>query len=134
MTRRSMIVRDYMSDKLVTVDVKTDILHAAHIMINNQISGVPVIDESGGLAGIITERDILASAIQAYYHGPRGGLVRDHMVKDPQTVGPDDSLMAVARLFINESFHRYPVVEDDRLIGVISRSDLMRALGEYYPL
>lgn len=134
MTRRSMVVRDYMSEKLVTVDAKTDILHAAHIMINNHISGVPVIDKSGDLVGIITERDILASAIQAYYHGTRGGLVRDHMIEDPQTVGPNDSLMDVARLFINERFHRYPVVEDDRLIGVISRSDLMGALGEYYPL
>ena len=134
MTRRSMNVRDYMSDELITLDADTDILHAAHTLITNQISGAPVVDAEGRLQGILTERDVLAAAVQAYYHGTRGGLVRKYMVKDPQTVGPDDSLMDVARLFIDRRFHRYPVVEDGRLIGVISRSDLMQALGEYYPL
>ena len=134
MNRRSMQVRDYLTTSLVTLDPETDILRAAHTLIDNGISGAPVVDNSGKLVGILTERDVLASAVQAYYHGTRGGLVREHMIVDPKTVAPDDSLMDVARLFIDQRYHRYPVVEDGRLIGMISRSDLMRALGEYYPV
>ena len=134
MNRRSMQVRDYLTTSLVTLDPETDILHAAHTLIDNGISGAPVVDKSGKLIGILTERDVLASAVQAYYHGTRGGLVSEHMIVDPKTVAPDDSLMDVARLFIDQRYHRYPVVEDGRLIGMISRSDLMRALGEYYPV
>lgn len=134
MSRRSMHVRDYVSQDLVTLDPEMDILRAAHILIDNRISGAPVVDSLGGLVGIITERDVLASVVQAYYHGTLGGKVRDYMVSDPKTVGPDDSLMDVAHLFVDGRFHRYPVVEEGRLLGVISRSDLMRALGEYYPI
>ncbi len=129
-----MHVRDYMSVRLITINPESDILHAAHTLISNEISGAPVADSHGKLVGIITERDCLALAMQAYYHGTHGGLVRDHMTADPQAVGPDESIMDVARKFINGRFHRYPVVEDGRLIGVISRSDVMRAMGEYYPL
>lgn len=134
MRKRSLLVRDYMSTTLITLDSDTDILQAAHILIRNQISGAPVVDNIGKLVGILTERDIMAMAVQAYYHGTLGGMVKDHMIVNPQTVKPDDSLLDVAQLFINGRFHRFPVVEDGRLIGVISRSDLMRALGEYYPL
>ena len=133
MTMRSMYVRDYLSADLITLTPDMDILQADRVLIDNNISGAPVVDESGGLVGILTERDILASAVQAYYYGNRGGLVREYMVKEPQCVAPDDSLMEVARLFIDGRYHRYPVVDDDRLVGIISRSDLMRALREYYP-
>ncbi len=134
MKKRSLQVRDYMSDNLITLDSETDILQAAHILIKNQLSGAPVVDNSGKLVGILTERDVLALAVQAYYHGTLGGIAKDHMTAEPQSVGPDASLLDVAQLFIKGRFHRFPVVDDGRLIGVISRSDVMRALGEYYPL
>ncbi len=134
MKKRSMIVRDYMVEKLITLDPETDVLQAAHTLIKNQISGAPVVDNTGRLVGILTERDVLSLAVQAYYHGTLGGIVKDHMADQPQSVGPDDSVLDVAQSFINGRFHRYPVVEDGRLVGVISRSDVMRALGEYYPL
>ena len=134
MTGRSMHVRDYMSADLITLKPEMDILHAARALIDKGISGAPVVDESGRLVGILTERDILASAVHAYYHGTPGGLVREHMVKDPQCVAPNDGLMEVARRFIDARYHRYPVVDDGRLVGMISRSDLMRSLREYYPI
>ncbi len=134
MKKRSMLVRDYMADKLITLDFEMDILQAAHTLIKNQISGAPVIDNTGRLIGILTERDLMELAVQAYYHGTLGGVVKDHMAVDPQTVGPDDSLLDVAQSFIKGRFHRFPVVDNGRLVGIISRGDVMRALGEYYPL
>ncbi len=134
MKKRSMVVRDYMATELITLDPNTDILQAAHALIKNQISGAPVIDAAGDLIGILTERDVLALSVQAYYHGTLGGIVKDHMTLRPETVDADDSLLDVVQSFISGRFHRFPVVDDGRLVGVISRGDVMRALGEYYPL
>lgn len=131
---RSMLVKDYMSRKLVTFTPELGLLRAAHILISNNISGAPVLDKDGRLVGMLTERDCMRVAIQADYYGVPGGLVSDNMSVNPQFVNPGDSILDLAQLFQNGRFHRYPVVDKTHLVGVISRRDVMRALGEFYPL
>jgi len=131
---RSMLVKDYMSKKLVTLVPGMDLLRAAHILISNDISGAPVLDKHGKLVGILTERDCMRVAMQADYYGVPGGLVSDHMSVNPQSVGPGESILKLAELFLSGRFHRYPVLDNGRLVGVISRRDVMRAMGEFYPL
>ena len=131
---RSMLVNDYMSRNVVTLNPDTEILRAAHALISHDSSGAPVLDSHGRLVGILTERDCMHVAMQADYHGIPGGLVEDHMSKNPVSVEPGESILEVARLFINGRFHRYPVVDNGRLIGVISRRDVMRAMAKHYPL
>jgi CBS domain-containing protein len=110
-----------------------EILQATHLLIDNDISGAPVLDKHGRLVGVLTERDCMRVAIRAGYHGEPGGLVKDFMSSNPQWIGPEQSILTLADLFINGRFHRYPVLDNGRLIGVISRRDVMRALGKYYP-
>ncbi len=131
---RSMLVKDYMSKNVVTLTPGMDLLHAAHVLISNNIAGAPVLDEHSKLVGILTERDCMRVAIQAGYHGTPGGIVRDHMSVKPQSVDPEESILKLAQLFLDNRFHRYPVLENGHLIGVISRRDVMRAMGEFYPL
>jgi len=131
---RSMLVKDHMSKNVVTLDPEMDILRAGHTLINNDISGAPVLDKSGVLVGILSERDFMRVAMQAHYHGIPGGLVRDHMSVNPQFVGPEESILDLARLFLEGRFHRYPVLANGHLVGVISRRDVMRAMSEFYPL
>ena len=131
---RSMLVKDYMSKNIVTLDPEMDILRAGHTLISNDISGAPVLDKHGRLVGILSERDCMRVAMQADYHGIPGGLVRDHMSVNPQFVDPEESILKLARLFVDGRFHRYPVLAYGHLIGVISRRDVMRAMGEFYPL
>ena len=131
---RSMLVKDYMSKRPVTLKPEMDLLHAAHILISNNIAGAPVLDEHGKLVGILTERDCMRVAIQADYYGTPGGIVSDHMSVDPQSVDPEESILKLAQLFLDSRFHRYPVLDNGHLIGVISRRDVMRAMGEFYPL
>ena len=131
---RSMLVKDYMSKSVVTLVPEMGILRAGHVLISHDISGAPVLDQHGRLVGILTERDCMRVAIQADYHGVPGGLVRDHMSVNPQFVDPDESILNVARLFLDGRFHRYPVLAYGHLIGMISRRDVMRAMGEFYPL
>ena len=131
---RSMLVKDYMSKKVLTLTPEMELLRAAHVLIKHDISGAPVLDNHGRLVGILTERDCMRVAIQADYHGVPGGIVRDHMSVNPQFTDPGESILKLAQLFLNGRFHRYPVLDNGHLVGVIARRDVMRAMGEFYPL
>lgn len=131
---RSVLVRDHMSTDLVTLDADMDIMRAAHKLISHGISGAPVLDHSGKLVGVLTERDLMRVAMQAEYYAIPGGLVSEFMSHNPQAVSPQASILEVAQMFIDGRFHRYPVVEGGSLVGVISRSDVMQAMGKHYPI
>ena len=131
---RSVFVRDHMSKNVVTLAPELEILRAAHELIKHDISGAPVLDKHGRLVGVLSERDCMQVAMQGDYHGTPVGLVKDFMSNNPQWVSPEQSILTLANLFINGRFHRYPVVDNGRLVGVISRRDVMKAMGRHYPL
>ena len=131
---KSVMVKDQMSTRLVTLDPDMDILGAVHALIKGVIAGAPVVDGNRELVGILTERDCMRVAMQAEYHGMPGGPVRRYMTKNPQFVSPDESILHVAQLFIDGKYHRYPVVKNDRLVGMISRRDVMHAMGKQHPM
>ena len=131
---RSMLVKDCMSKKVITLSPELEMLRAAQVLIKQDISGAPVLDSHGRLVGILTERDCMQVAMRDVYHGTPGGLVSDHMSPDPQFVGPEESILDLSQRFIDGRFHRYPVIDNGRLVGIISRRDVMRAMGKHYPL
>ena len=130
---RSMQIRDYMKQDVLILSPEMDTLKAAQLLFKSNISGAPVLDEHGRLVGMLTERDCMQVALQGYYHGEPGGQVKKHMSADPEYVSPENSILSVMERFINGRFQRYPVVDNGRLVGVIARQDVMRALAEYYP-
>ena len=121
-------VRDYMATDLLTIGPDTEIMRAIHLLVERDISGIPVVDEQMQVVGILTERDCIRTALQAGYFDEAGGLVADYMSAPVHTVGPDDSLMDLAELFAASPFRRCPVVEEGRLIGLICRRDVLSAL------
>ncbi len=131
---KSVLIKDHMSTRLVTLDPDMDILRAVNALIKGVIAGAPVVDGNRRLVGILTERDCMRVAMQAEYHGMPGGPVSKYMTKDPQFVSPDESILHVAQLFIDGKYHRYPVVKNDRLVGMISRRDVMHAMGKQHPM
>ena len=130
---RSMIVKDHMATEVVTLHPDMEILRAAQVLIGSDVSGAPVLDQHGRLVGMLTERDCLRVSLHAGYHGEPGGLVRDFMSPDPVTVNTDDTILDLAERFIGNKYRRYPVVDGGRLVGIISRRDVMRAMGHHYP-
>lgn len=131
--QKNVRVRDHMSRRVVLLEPDMEIVQAAHLLIRNDISAAPVVDQSGALVGILTERDFMRVTLQAgYYHTP-GDLVKDVMTPNPAVVGADASIFDLARRFAEGPYRRYPVVEDGRVVGMISRRDVMRALGQFYP-
>ena len=125
-------VRDYMATELVTFNPDMEILRAVHTLLENDIGGAPVIDGAGRLVGMLTERDCMRVVLHAGYHCEHGGPVSEYMSKDVETVVAWDSIFDIAKRFFEGRFHRYPVLEDGRLIGQISRRDVMRALGDLW--
>ena len=79
--------------------------------------------------GILTEKDCIRSALEATYHSEFGGLVADFMSREVVSVTPDGGLYQPAERFLELPYHRYPVIEDGTLVGIISRRDIIVALA-----
>jgi len=122
-------VRDHMVTDLVTALPNTEIMRIIGTLIEHDISGVLVVDADGTLAGIATERDIIAVASQSGYFDEEGGPVSEFMSAPVETVGPDDSLMDVAVRMAASPYRRFPVVDNGKLIGLIGRRDVLKVLA-----
>ncbi|MBY8964976.1 CBS domain-containing protein [Algiphilus sp.] len=117
-----------MSAHLLTFTPEMDVLNAINQLLEQGISGAPVVDRLGNLVGMLSEKDCMRVALNAGYHGDLGGKVRDFMSPRVVTIDADTSILEVARMFMESPFKRYPVVSDNRLVGNISRHDVLRAI------
>ena len=134
MAKSKILVRDYMTRKVVKLRPEMEILRAVHELIDGRVSGAPVVDDRGTTVGMLTERDCMKVVLNAAYHQEHGGLVKEFMATDIEVMDPDLSIVDAAKKFYENTYLRYPVVDDGRLIGVISRSDVMRAMGDYWKI
>jgi CBS domain-containing protein len=123
---------DYMSSKLITLTPETDIHRAVKILLKNRISGAPVLDERGRLVGVLSKKDCFKVAFGASYHKEWGGRVSDYMSRDVQTVDAATDIVEVAQIFLKGPYRRFPVMAEDRLVGQISRHDVLRALDDLW--
>ncbi len=128
-TLESFRVRDYMSSKLITFTPEMEVMRAVNTLVQHGIAGAPVINKEGGLVGMFSERDCLSVALVASQDSCIAGPVGQFMSTKVVTVDPEMNLLQLASMFVNTSYRRYPVVEDGKLIGQISRSDVMRAIN-----
>ncbi|MEJ2138500.1 MAG: CBS domain-containing protein [Gammaproteobacteria bacterium] len=127
---KKLLVRDYMTRKLTTLTPEMEIMQAVHTLLKRQVSGAPVLNGEGNLVGILTYKDCMKVVLNAAYHSEYCGTVADYMCTSLQVLKPDTDIVAAAQCFLDQSYHRYPVVEDNVLVGQISRSDILRALED----
>ena len=123
-------VKNYMAKDLITFSPETNVLSAIRTLIKHEISGAPVVDETGWIVGIISEFDCLKPILESSYHNDMGTHVKDCMSKDITTINANASLMDAATLFLNNGWRRLPVIENKKLVGQISRIDILRAVLE----
>lgn len=128
-------VRDFMSPNVISIEPEAEIMRAVHLLVSKDISGLPVVNDQGTLVGILTERDCIKVALQAGYFDELGGQVAQFMSTPVTTVDPDTPLMDLAELFAQSAFRRCPVIDNGRLVGLICRRDILRALssGAWFP-
>ncbi len=124
------VVDQYMTRTLIQFSPEENIHAAAKTLLDKRISGAPVIDGSGELVGVLSKKDCLQVVYNASYHKDWGGRVEEYMSHDVRTIDSGADIIAVADLFVESSYRRFPVMENGRMIGQISRQDILRALYE----
>ncbi len=122
-------VKDYMATYVLTFKPEQDIIEAATLLAERGISGAPVVDDLGNLVGVLSDTDCMEATIKAGFHPGWRGLVKDFMSTNVMTVDADASIVQVAERFSKDRYRRYPVMEDNRLVGQISRLDVLKALS-----
>jgi CBS domain-containing protein len=144
-----MKVVDVMTREVVSIAPEASVMEAVRLMLQHKISGLPVIDGSGHLQGVVTEGDFLRrvetgterkhSRLVEFLLGP-GRLATDYvhatgrkvdevMTPDVRTVSEDETLERVVHLMERYRIKRVPVVRGDKVVGIVTRQNLMRALA-----
>jgi CBS domain-containing protein len=138
-----MKIRSVMSTRVVSVTPETTLKDAATRLLRYGISGMPVVDAEGLLVGVLSEADILAKESGAT---PRDGMlgwltgdtprplleartVAEAMTAPPLSIGPERTVREAAARMLADDVNRLPVVENDKLIGIVTRADLVRAFA-----
>ena len=121
------VVREVMATSLVTLRPEQDIHDAIGSLLKHRISGAPVVDAAGQLVGILSEKDCLRVFASDAYYQLAGGVVGDYMSRTLTTVDPDDDVFKVAELFTHNSYRRLPVLDEGKLVGQVSRRDILQA-------
>ena len=146
-------MRDIMDTDVPTVTVADSVEHVLHVLRDHELPGVPVVNEGGRCVGIITESDLVLTGEDADLHLPHyvelfGGLVflesvshweervrkafaataEDMMTPNPVTIEPTATVREAARLIARKKHNRLPVIEHGRLVGVVTRVDVLDAL------
>jgi CBS domain-containing protein len=144
-----MKAKDVMTLNVVSTQPQATVMQAIRIMLQKKISGLPVVDESGHLVGILTEGDLLRrTETDTRQHRPRwlefllgpgrlateyvqthGRKVQEIMTRDPVTVTEDTSLDDVVKTMEKRRIKRVPVMRGDQIVGLISRANLLHALA-----
>lgn len=121
-------VRDFMTKDVVAFTSDMDIYAAIDELIKSEISGAPVVDDGGKLLGIISQKDCLRILANGVFHDAPAGPVSEYMTEAVMSIGPDTDIFTVADLFLNNVYRRIPVVENEIVVGQISRRDILRAI------
>ena len=129
---KGMAVRRYMATQVVTFTPEMRIREAVKTLVKYNYTGAPVVDPDGTLVGMLSEKDCLRVAVLANAEGASETLVGDFMTTKVDTVTPETDLLDVAQRFVGAPYKRLPVVERGKLVGQISRIDVLRAIADLF--
>ena len=128
-----MVASDIMVTRLVKLRPETDVFKAIEILVKNKISGAPVVDDNNQLLGVFSEKCCMQVLVDAAYEGLPTNEVQAFMDKDPDSVEENTQLISIANFFLITPSRRLPVVRDGKLIGQISRRDVIRVAARKQP-
>lgn len=122
-------ISDLMSTDVVTVGPDTTILEATNILVKHNISGLPVVDNKKKLLGIVSEKDLLRLTYglktRSYTSNDSPKTVQEVMTKEVVAFDEDDRLSDIIKCLMENNFRRVPILSGDKLVGIISRKDLL---------
>jgi len=115
-----------MSTDVVCIQRSTPVSQAVELLVDKDITGIPVVNEDGTLAGILTEKDILSLLTN-----PKGtdGPAEQYMTRDVVAFDVEDDFIAICECLMKNHFRRVPILSGGKLVGIISRSDVIRYIA-----
>ena len=146
-----LTAKDIMTKDPITVSPDTEITHAAKLILDKGVNGLPVVDRKGKLVGIICQSDLIAQQkglpipsvftlldsfipLTSTKHFEKAvqkisaTTVADAMTPNPVAVKPETSIEELAGLIVDKKFHTLPVIEEGNLVGVVGKEDILRTL------
>jgi acetoin utilization protein AcuB len=131
-----MLVRDWMTTDPITVGPDTSVMKASQIMKENNVRRLPVVDEAGKLAGIVSDRDLKEASpskattldVHELYYLLSELKVKDIMSKRVVTIGPEDTVEKAAVIMLEHKITGLPVMKDSQVVGMLSQGDVFRVL------
>ncbi|WP_136602415.1 CBS domain-containing protein [Salinigranum halophilum] len=126
-----MAIEDIAHRDVVTVDLEATLTDVAHVMRDERVGSVVVVDGKGTVAGLLTDRDLVVSGLAEGRH-PDECIANDILSTNVFSVDPDDDVADVARRMREEGVRRVPVMRDRDLVGIVTLDDLLVHLGEEF--
>ncbi len=131
-----MLVKYWMTADLVTVTPDTSVMKASQLMKQNNVRRLPVVDEKGALVGIVSDRDLKEASpskattldVHELYYLLSELKVKDIMTRQVVTIKPDDTVEKAAVIMLEHKITGLPVVEDGKVVGILSQGDVFRVL------
>ncbi|RKY36539.1 MAG: hypothetical protein DRP78_03390 [Candidatus Omnitrophota bacterium] len=121
-------IEEIMTKDVLAVNPDAQISIAVKIFVIRKITGLPVIDANRNLLGIITEKDLMHLLIKNEKNEEK--IVADFMTKDVKYFAPEDNVIDVCTVLLENPFRTIPIVNDGKLVGIVSRSDMIKLLWE----
>tara|TARA_B100000029_G_scaffold85918_1_gene76283 strand:+ start:139 stop:606 length:468 start_codon:yes stop_codon:yes gene_type:complete len=128
-TTQKILVKDYMSKDVITFKKSDSIFEAKRVMVEKKISGAPIVNKSGKLIGIISESDLMKQIVDSkYYNMPMTKTtISKYMTKNVDYISPNETIFDAAEKFLSLKRKRFPVMEAKKILGIISRVDIISA-------
>jgi CBS domain-containing protein len=117
-----------MRTNIPTLSAQTPIRRAVAVLVDARIAAAPVLDDEGGLVGILTQKDCFRPVLHASYHREWTGQVGDHMSRKVIAVDIEDEAIRVAEMFLDHPHRVFPVLDGNRVVGMVHRSDVLALL------
>jgi len=127
---KNVIVRDCMSKAPPSVTVGTTVISVIEKLSSYRIGGLPVVDAGGSVVGFVSEHDCISKILQSSYYCDPSATVEDVMTKTPETVSPNDTLVDLAEKMLANRRQVFPVIENGKLCGLITRSMILVGLKD----
>lgn len=127
-------VAEYMDKNVPTLSPETPILEAIDFLIEKHVTGAPVVNPEGEVVGILTEKDCLMVLALGSDNERPNGRVADFMSRKVVHIPSRMNIYYAAGVFLNHNFRRLPVVDNGRLVGAITRFDILRAVSANHKL
>lgn len=118
--------RDCMVTDVVTISPSADVIDAVQLLLQHDISGAPVVDAKGGYLGVFSEKCSMHVLLDAAYEQLPVHDVGSFMDTEAQTISPETHLLSIAQVFLLTPYRRLPVLEDGKLVGLVTRRDVMK--------